>query len=353
MESKIISLVALTAILAIFAFSVISTPVGAQPVEVWNVTLSNSMGCALATAGNYVYLAGVNSAGTNAFINKYDSDGNLIWNITLGKQVDVLGSATAATDDYVYLLAGEVIEPHCDNYSYLNKYDKAGNLIWNITLGVPSQSSALATATTGDCVYVAVGGQGKNIFNKYDGDGNLIWNITRPRGGITYWATSIATGDSAVYLAGDTFLNKYNSTNGNLIWNITWGGIGTLGRATATSRDSVYLAGLSESSDFDFCNAFLNKYNGTDGSLIWNITWGKTGWVNGRAIATSGDNAVYLAGSKTNESVAPAYANESDAFLVKFSEPTPSPTPTPPGFEAGFAIVGLLAVAYLVLRRRK
>ncbi|MBC7109663.1 MAG: PGF-CTERM sorting domain-containing protein, partial [Archaeoglobi archaeon] len=32
---------------------------------------------------------------------------------------------------------------------------------------------------------------------------------------------------------------------------------------------------------------------------------------------------------------------------------TPTPTPTQPGFEAVFAIVGLLAVAYLVLRQRE
>ena len=32
--------------------------------------------------------------------------------------------------------------------------------------------------------------------------------------------------------------------------------------------------------------------------------------------------------------------------------PTPSPTPKPPGFEAAFAIASLLAVAYLVLRRK-
>jgi hypothetical protein len=32
--------------------------------------------------------------------------------------------------------------------------------------------------------------------------------------------------------------------------------------------------------------------------------------------------------------------------------PSPSPTPTPPGFEAIFAITGILAVAYLVLRKR-
>ena len=33
--------------------------------------------------------------------------------------------------------------------------------------------------------------------------------------------------------------------------------------------------------------------------------------------------------------------------------PTPTPSPTPPGFEAIFAVAGLLAVAYFVLRRRK
>ena len=33
--------------------------------------------------------------------------------------------------------------------------------------------------------------------------------------------------------------------------------------------------------------------------------------------------------------------------------PSPSPSPTPPGFEAIFAVAGLLAIAYLVLRRRK
>ncbi len=36
---------------------------------------------------------------------------------------------------------------------------------------------------------------------------------------------------------------------------------------------------------------------------------------------------------------------------VAVPTPSPSPTPTPPGFEAIFAIIGILAVAYLVLRR--
>jgi PGF-CTERM protein len=499
MKSKKIGLVVLTAILAIAAFSVILTPVSAQPVEVWNVTWPGS-GTAVATAGDYVYLAGVNTNLTDAFLNKYDSDGNLLWNSTWEMFAPEVGGsnvvATAAAGDSVYLagtcgfsnvtggaflnkydsdgnflwnitwgtvftagyataaagdcvfLAGEMALSNVSDFDvFLNKYDSDGNLLWNITWGGPAGTySAFATATSGDSVYVVGSAPGSKVFlNRYDStEGSLMWNLTWEGDGM---GVATATGDNAVYVAGRTgldtvpgaFLNKYNSTDGNLLWNITCGGISTSGLATVTSGDIVYLAGQNESSDFDFCNAFLNKYNSTDGSLIWNITWGKTGWVTGHAIATSGDGVVYLAGSKTNESVAPIFANEGDAFLVKFSEPTlipkptpipvtgsisvssspsgaratidglnwvgstpcktpsdlpsgtytiklslegyhdwsqtvevkanktsevhatltpvatptPTPTPSPPGFEAGFAIAGLLAVAYLVLRRRK
>jgi PGF-CTERM protein len=152
--------------------------------------------------------------------------------------------------------------------------------------------------------------------------------------------------------------------------------------ATAATEDSVYLAGANRSSDFDFSNASLTKYNSTDGSFIWNITWGKAGWVSGHAVAATNDS-VYLAGTTAVSDTA-----NGSAFLVKYSDPapvptvtpvptsTPTPTPklattapietptvppaatpsatqTPPGFEAVFAIVGLLAVAFLVMIKRR
>jgi len=38
---------------------------------------------------------------------------------------------------------------------------------------------------------------------------------------------------------------------------------------------------------------------------------------------------------------------------VATAKPTAEPTPEPPGFEAVFGIAGLLAIAYLVLRKRR
>ena len=39
--------------------------------------------------------------------------------------------------------------------------------------------------------------------------------------------------------------------------------------------------------------------------------------------------------------------------IAPIATPTPTPTPEPPGFEAVFAIAGMLAIAYLVLRKRR
>ena len=380
-KSKML-LVVLTAIFVCSAFSV--TLAEEQPVEVWNVTWGgpgDNEGRAVATVGDCVYLAG-NIDGVDAFLNKYDSDGNLLWNNTWA-MFPPSGEwysdsvAMTATADRVYI-AGMTASPNNSDFdAFLNKYDRDGNLIWNITWSGPGCYAAFYTAASGDCVYVA-GREGHKAFlNRYDGtDGNLIWNMTS-----LMEVEGIAVGDHVVYSTGTSFpgagLNKYSSTDGSLIWNITDSRM-SCGSATAATGDSVYLAGANRSSDFVFSNASLTKYNSTDGSSIWNITWGKAGWVNGRAVAATND-CVYLAGTTAVSDTA-----NGSAFLVKYSDlaptptvtpvqtstptpattapietpttppaATPSATPTPPGFEVVFAIVGLLVVAFLVMLKRR
>jgi hypothetical protein len=396
-KSEKIGLVLMTTVIvAISSFAVITIPVSAQPVEVWNVTwggTGDDYGFATAT-GDSVYLAGYTDSfgagNADAFLNKYDNDGNLLWNVTWGGTGDDYGFATA-TGDSVYLAGTTDSFGAGSGDAFLNKYDNDGNLLWNVTWGGTGWDDGYATATGDDSVYLAgytdsFGAGGVDAFlNKYDNDGNLLWNVTW--GGTeddVGWAT--ATGDS-VYLAGytdsfgagarDAFLNKYDN-DGNLLWNVTWGGTGKdYGWATATG-DSVYLAGSTNSFGAGGVDAFLNKYD-NDGNLLWNVTWGGTGWDYGFATAT-GDNSVYLAGETTSfgtggldaflnkydnndgnllwnvtwggtgrdvglatatgdDSVYLAgYTNSfgagnNDAFLVKYSEP--GPTPPPAKFDTG------------------
>ena len=424
----IIGLVVLTAILVSSVFAASGTAVSTSPAEVWNVTWGGSGGYegrAVATAGDYVYLAGdiddcyafinkydrdgnllwnitwamfpscidwgsnvvamtatgdsiymagmtasSNNSDSDAFLNRYDTDGNLLWNITYGGSGSFMGYATAATDDSVYL-AGEIMSNGSDYAAFLNRYDTNGNLIWNITWSGPGCYAAFDVAASGDSVYVSGREGHKSFLNKYDTDGTLVWNTTS----LGMVVRRIAAGDHAVCSAGNSFpdasLNKYSSTGGSLIWNVTYGSPLNLnttdlrtscGLATAVTKSSVYLAGYDESSDFNISNVFLTKYNSTDGSLIWNTTWGKAGWVKGHSVAAT-NGCVYLAGTTANSSDA-----NGSAFIVKFSDPAPTVTPTQspspehspnttsaavPGFEAISAIMCLLAVAYLAVARRK
>ena len=134
-KSKML-LVVLTAIFVCSAFSV--TLAEEQPVEVWNVTETGlSQGRAIAISGGSVYLAGMtDSLDANASINKYNStDGTQIWNITWGGAGYDAGWATATDDNMVYLAGQYGQAGKIDSVAFLNKYDSDGTLIWNITWG--------------------------------------------------------------------------------------------------------------------------------------------------------------------------------------------------------------------------
>jgi catechol 2,3-dioxygenase-like lactoylglutathione lyase family enzyme len=411
-----VGLVVLTAILVSSVFTASGTAVSASPAEVWNVTWDGSRfdkGCAVATSGDSVYMAGTSTivdSHTNltsalttptAFLNKYDKDGNFVWNVLYEENstgIDVSAVATAGDSVYMAGTVSSTVTGNVTGYfwnitedAFLNKYNSDGNIIWNITWGGgPGTYSANAAATSGDYVYLAnmmpllsSNASSSNFLNKYDSDGNLIWNVTWAQmdyemeakvaaisGGCVYLAgetvdigaflvkydgdgnlilsrnitcgggvEAIATGDNAVYLAGNgphgAFLNKYDSV-GNFIWNTTWGEWPTQGSAIATSGNSVYLTGFDIVGTNIFHYTFLNKYNSADGKLIWNVTWGGTSATGGGATAMTEDG-VYLAGTIWRDPYTPG----TDAFLVKFSEPaltptptqtvTPTPTPTPVG----------------------
>jgi len=334
-KSKVL-LVVLTAIFVCSAFSV--TFAAAQPVEVWNVTETGlDLGLAIAISGGSVYMAGMtDSIDSNASLNKYNStDGTLIWNITWGGAGQDMGRATATDDNMVYLAGARQADKIEDFVAaFMNKYDSNGTLIWNITWGGPGVYEGTAIATASDGVYMAgdvepsSGSANYAFLNKYDKDGNLTWNITWGDATCVNSVFGIVTGDNAVYLAGctglDTFLNKYDE-DGTLIWNTTL--VNTTGLATAACDNAVYLAG--ERGDND-SYAFLVKYS--DPAPTPAVTPVPT--------STPTPTPTLATTAPIETPTAPPAA-------------TPSASATPPGFEAVSAIAGLLAVAFLVMIKRR
>src|SRR5215475_1540332 len=138
---------------------------------------------------------------------------------------------------------------------------------------------------------------------KFDPDGSLswqqIWNGTTIRGlGRPDVAVSAV---GSVYVTGitanngnDAVLLKFNS-NGTLLWERTWGGAQSdQGLAVATASDgSVYIAGTATSFGPSSSGLFIVKFDSA-GNLVWQkISDG----AEGNAVAVASDGSVYAAGT--------------------------------------------------------
>jgi len=138
---------------------------------------------------------------------------------------------------------------------------------------------------------------------KFAGDGSLtwqrIWNGTTIRG---LGRPDVAVcADGSVYVTGvtadngnDAVLLKFDS-NGTLLWERTWGGSASdEGLAVATAPDgSAYIAGNATSFGPSSSGLFVIKFDSA-GNLVWQrISDG----ANGNAVAVAPDGSVYTAGT--------------------------------------------------------
>jgi hypothetical protein len=165
-------------------------------------------------------LPGQSSAGwMDAFIRKYDSEGNELWTRQFGSNTYDRAWAITADASGVYVagetggvLSGQSSAGRGD--AFIRKYDSEGNELWTRQFGSDWHDRAQAITADASGVYVAGGtagvlsGQssagGRDAFiRKYDSEGNELW--TRQFGSNTYDRAWAITADaSGVYVAGET-----------------------------------------------------------------------------------------------------------------------------------------------------
>jgi hypothetical protein len=207
------------------------------------------------------------------------------------------GSCVRQTTDGGYIIAGYT------NYSYysypnvggdvwLIKTDSDGNEIWNKTFGGQNIDWSNCVQQTTDGGYIITGYteiySGPEIGDvwliKTDSDGNEIWNKTY--GGTDYCEVSysvqqttdggyIITGITGPLSDGDVWLIKTDS-DGNEIWNKTYGGIGLLdaGLCVRQTNDGGYIiTGAKGQSDNIYCDVWLIKTD-SNGNKMWDKTFG-------------------------------------------------------------------------------
>jgi hypothetical protein len=246
--------------------------------EVWTRQFgvgTYSEGRAIAASDSEVYVAG--AARDDAFIRKFDANGKDIWSRRIATATDVedqvRGIALDASGVYVAgstadVLPGQASAGNAD--AFVRKYDREGNELWTRQFGTSSfdQARGIAVHTSG--VYVAgltagampgqtSAGAHDAFVRKYDASGAELW--TRQFGTRKLEeVTGIAADDTGIYVVGSTlgvlpgqagagssdlFVRKYDA-EGKELWTRQFGTPEyDQSRGVAVHGASLYIAGIT------------------------------------------------------------------------------------------------------------
>jgi hypothetical protein len=251
--------------------------------------------------------------GSNVFVAKLGSSGNLIWNSFMGAKDNVYGV-----------------------YGYAIALDTAG----------AAYVTGYSTASWGNPRRAFVGGDRDAFVAKVDRNGQVQWNtflggakVDEGHGiSVDTLGNIYVTGESSAtwgnpltpfgLIPGDAFIAKLDPT-GALVWSTFCGGFGgNRGEAVTTSADgSIFVTGQSNMSwgspqrPYQWMgDAFAAKLN-PSGTLVWNTFLGGSSVDDGRGIAVDGAGSAYVTGYSQGSWGSPRvpFVAGKDVFVARLS----------------------------------
>ncbi|MUG97974.1 hypothetical protein F7734_38970 [Scytonema sp. UIC 10036] len=312
-----------------------------------------SCGVATDSAGN-VYIAGEGNIsgntgfeGTGAWLAKYDTFGNSVWTKQLTSGVFAVSSVATDHLDNVYISGGILTSDFEDINAWVAKYNSSGNFIWDAQEGysggldysndltVDGVGNVYITGRTDASLREGIAGNFNAWVAKYDSNGFNKW---RTELGTDAYDDSfgIAT-DSAgnVYITGETegalggtnvgevdaWVAKYDSS-GTLRWTKQLGTSG-LDVSYDIATDSIgnfYITGVTDGAlgetNAGEVDAWIAKYD-SNGNQMSILQLGTSNDDISKNIAIDSANNVYIAGA-TWAALEGTNAGEIDAWVAKF-----------------------------------
>jgi hypothetical protein len=295
-------------------------------------------------------LGGPNIGSTDAFVSKYNSIGDLLWTRQLGtSRWDESRGVAADGLGNVYISGvtkGSLSGPNAGGTdAFVSKYDSKGELLWTRQLGTSGWDESRGVVADGmGNVYISgftegslcgpSAGDTDAFISKYNSKGELLWARQIGTTGSDGSDGIVADGLDNVYISGwtggtldgpnaggyDAFASKYNS-KGELLWTRQLGTISedvSLGVAT-DDLGNVYISGFT---GVLLADAFVSKY-GSGGDLLWTCQLGTTLLEYSCGVAADRLGNVYISGY-TYGSLGGPNAGGTDAFVAKLIIPEPA-----------------------------
>ena len=286
----------------------------------------------------------------DAFLRRYDADGNELWTRQLGTNGTDRALAIAVSGDDVYVAGstdGRFPEqrPSGDLDAWVARFDADGSRVWLRQFGTAGDDEAAAIGVIGSTVYVAGttdgrlprqprGGGSDAFVTRLDADGEIRWAHQMGGAGDDR-AASLAVGGGVVHVAGstqglrgavgdlDAFVAELSS-EGSERWTREIGNGTADDAATAlvVRARALFLAGwtagtLPAQTTAGGLDAFLTKLQ-PGGSAAWARQFGSAADDEAAALVAIG-KGVYVAGSTMGALPDGAHAGETDGFLRKYS----------------------------------
>jgi hypothetical protein len=333
-----------------------------------SAAVANDYGTGVVTdqTGTYVVgwtngaLPGQTSIGSrDAFIRKYDFDGNVVWTRQFGSdRIDE--SLAVATDGIgVYVVGrtqGDIVtggQVPVNEDAFIRRYDANGTHVWTRQFGTGNAEQAYGVATDATGIYVAGGTNGDlagpaagkdGFLRKYDSGGNVLW--TRQFGTSTNdEVLAVAAGSQGIYVGGstvgtftgqtkvgglyDAFVTKFN-VSGTQQW------IRQLGSTSDDSVNAVAVGAASIVIGGRAGNSIVagQPYTGTAFAQLYDFDGGLQGTIqfgngaNDSATGVAADvTGAYVAGTKQGNALGQVHLGDLDAFVMKVTLPAPTSLP--------------------------
>jgi hypothetical protein len=296
---------------------------------------------------------------------KFSSDDTLLWSKTFGGSDDDRGADIIATSDGGFALLGYSKSSDNDVTSnagaqdfWLLKISENGTVLWQKTFGYAGADSGSAFIQTQDNGYLITGvldvsasnGQGNSKAAQKHAGGD-IWALKLNNSGDLEWSNYyggsftdtpfgvVETVDGNYIIAASSDSEDFNISNpkggydfwilkiasdGSLIWEKSFGGseIDEARAITATNDGDFMVVGDTRSSDKDVSNInggadlWMLKIT-SEGDLIWEKTLGASSFDVARAISKTTDNGFIIAGNSRSSDAGFTNQGQNDAWVLK------------------------------------
>lgn len=244
------------------------------------------------TEGN---LAGPRQASfSDAFVAKYDSNGNQNWLRQFGTADINLSFDINVDDDSNVYLSGLTVKPSlflATTDAWTTKYDTNGNRQW---------FSEFGSSDFDDCYGVAVGGIGNNVY----ASGFTIGNIGGQNAGL--YDAWISKHDNTGNLQ---WVRQFGTANYEFSWDVA---ADSQGNSYSTGWTLGNLGGINAGS----YDAFLAKYDNS-GNQVWIKQFGTGGDDEAFGVDVDSNGNIFLTGY-TNNNLQGLNAGDFDAWVAKY-----------------------------------